>query len=152
MYIKDDLPTDIARQRQDLRCLAALARDKGYGAAVRDGVLIVDNKRYTYKDLDNLPDDLTIKNAKTLKVDNDGLAFQSHHSYLSSMYPCSIIHDGHSHNSAEHVLLVRHSQTRREQVRNGAGARCQNRLRSETNRWKIKANPRNLSSKRNKLW
>ena len=39
-----------------------------------------------------------------LEVDNDGLAFQSHHSYLSSMYPCSIIRDGHAHKSAEHVF------------------------------------------------
>ena len=60
VYIKDDLPSDIARQRQDMRCLAALARDNGYKASVRGAALIVDNKRYAYTDLADLPDDLTM--------------------------------------------------------------------------------------------
>ena len=65
--------------------------------------MIVDNKRYTYAQLDGLPDDLTMEKAKTIVVDTDGLAFQSHHSFLSSMFPCTIDHDGHAHKSAEHI-------------------------------------------------
>ena len=102
VYIKDDLPADIARQRQDLRCLAALGKDLGYDTTVRGNGLIVDNKRYTYGELGNLPADLSMEKAKTIEVD-DGIAFQSEHSFLSSMYPCKIRHDGHALNSAEQV-------------------------------------------------
>ena len=93
IYIKDDLPANIARQRQDLRSLASFARDTGYDASVRGNAVIVDNMRYTYGELDNLPEDLSLEMAKTLVVD-DGLAFQSEHSFLSSMHPCKILHDG----------------------------------------------------------
>ena len=96
------MPADIARQRQDLRCLAALGRNLGYDTAVRGSGLIVDNKRYTYGELNNLPDDMSMEKAKMVEVD-DGIAFQSEHSFLSSMYPCTIQHDGHALKSAEQV-------------------------------------------------
>ena len=104
VYIKDDLSTDVAQQRQDMKCLAALACNKGYAVAVRGAALIVDNKRYTYMELDNHPDDLTMENPKTIAVDNDSLAFQSHDSYLSSMFPCSFDYNGHTHTSTEHIF------------------------------------------------
>ena len=102
VYIKDDLPADIARQRQDLRCLASYARDVGYEASVRGNAVIVDNVRYTYSEINNLPEDVSLEKAKTISVD-DGLAFQSERSFLSSMYPCQILHDGHALKSAEQV-------------------------------------------------
>ena len=99
-YVKDDLPEDIARQRQELRCLAVAARDRGYETTIRGGALVVDNKRYTYSDIDDLPEGITLENAKIVQVD-DGLAFQSHHAYLSNMFKCTIVHEGNTFTSSE---------------------------------------------------
>ena len=52
VFIKDDLAEDIARQRQELRCLAAAARYRGFKATVRGGALVVNNKRNSYFKID----------------------------------------------------------------------------------------------------
>ena len=102
VFIKDDLPLAISQQRQELRCLAALARDRGFEAAVRGGAIIVDNKRHAYSEIDVLPEGLTMEQAKMVTVD-DGIAFQSHHAFPSNMYPCEIDHDGHKFHCSEQV-------------------------------------------------
>ena len=86
VYISDYLPREIAEQRKILRCLAATARDRGHRATVPGAALVIDDMRYTYQDIDDLPEGITMENAKTVEV-NDGIAFQSHFSFLSSMYP-----------------------------------------------------------------
>ena len=89
VYISDDLPREIAEQRKILRCLAATARDRGHRATVRGAALVIDDMRYTYQDIYDLPEGITMENAKTVEV-SDGIAFQSHFSFLSSMYPTPI--------------------------------------------------------------
>ena len=89
IFISDDLPREIADERKTLRCLAATARDRGHRATVKGGVLVIDDIRYTYKEQDDLPEGVNMEDAKTIQV-ADGIAFQSHHSYLSSMYPTPI--------------------------------------------------------------
>ena len=63
----------------------------------------MDNKRYSYSDIDNLPEGITMENAKIVAVD-DGHAFQSHFAFPSSMYPCEIDHEGHKFHCAEQVF------------------------------------------------
>ena len=43
-----------------------------------------------------------MEKAKTIEID-DSIAFQSEHSFLSSMFPCTIQHDRHPLKSAEQV-------------------------------------------------
>ena len=102
VFIKDDLPPEIAQQRQELRCLAAAARDRELEATVRGGAIIVDNKRYTYAEIGDLPDGITMESAKLVAID-DGYAFQSHFAFPSNMFPCEIDHDGHKFNCSEQV-------------------------------------------------
>ena len=90
VYISDDLPKEIANQRKVLRCLAATARDRGHRATVRGAALIVDDIRYNYSEIDDLPDGITMENAKVVQLD-DGIAFQSHFAFLSSMFPVTIV-------------------------------------------------------------
>ena len=45
--------------------------------------------QYTYQDLDDLTDGITMENAKMVNV-QDAIAFQSHYAFLSSMYPAPI--------------------------------------------------------------
>ena len=75
-----------------MRCLAALAREKGHRATVRGRALVVDDVRFTYNDIGNLPDGITMENTKLVRLE-DGWAFQSHYAFPSSMYPCKIRHN-----------------------------------------------------------
>ena len=102
VYIKYDLLLEISQQRQELRCLAAAARDRGHKASVRGGAIIVDNKRFIYSEIGDLSEGITMENAKMVSVD-DGIAFQSHFAFPSSMFPCEIDHDGHKFHCAEQV-------------------------------------------------
>ena len=88
-YISDDLPREQAEQRKILRCLAATARDRGHRAMVRGAALVVDDIRYSYQDIEDLLEGITMENAKMVEV-SDGIAFQSHHAFLSSMFPIPI--------------------------------------------------------------
>ena len=102
VFIKDDLPQEVSKQRQELRCVAAAARDRGHEAMVRGGAIIVDNKKYSYAEITDLPEGITMENAKLVAVD-DGMAFQSHFAFPSNMYSCEIDHDGHKFNCSEQV-------------------------------------------------
>ena len=67
VFISDDLPREIADQRKELRCLAATARDRGHRATVRGAALVINDIRCTYQDLDDLPEGITMENAKMSK-------------------------------------------------------------------------------------
>ena len=103
IHIQDDLPPEIIEQRRELRCLAALAREKGHRASTRGGALI-DEQRYTYKDMENLPEGISMENAKLVEVE-DGWAFQGHHAFLSTMHECKITHKGHDFHCTEQVYF-----------------------------------------------
>ena len=51
-----------------MKCLAALARDRGHNAAFKGNPLIVDKVGYLYKELGNLPKGLNMQNAKLFKA------------------------------------------------------------------------------------
>ena len=69
---------------------------------MRGGALIVDNKKYSYSEIANLPEGITMENAKLVSVD-DGMAFQGHFAFPSNMYPCEIDHNGHKFHCSEQV-------------------------------------------------
>ena len=78
VFISDDLPREIAEQRKIIRCLAATARDQGHRATVCDSALVIDEMRYSFQDLDDLPEGISMENAKTVEV----ISFK----YVSSSY------------------------------------------------------------------
>ena len=45
VHRQDDLPQDVIEQRRDLRCLAALAKEKGHRVTLRGESLIVEDQR-----------------------------------------------------------------------------------------------------------
>ena len=67
---------------------------------MRGGALIVDDIKYGYNDIEDLPEAITMEKAKMVHI-NDGIAFQSHHAILSSMYPAKIDIDGTPTHCAE---------------------------------------------------
>ena len=71
---------------------------------VRGSALFVDGRRYSYGDVDRLPEGLTLESAKTFLVDEGrGLGFQSKHSVFSNMSVCQIEYEGYDFSSAEEV-------------------------------------------------
>ena len=91
VHVQDDLPQEVLEQRRELRCLAALAREKGHRVTIKDGAIVIDDIWYIYSDIDNLPDGITMENAKMIQIEG-GWAFQSHHAFPSPMDPCLIRH------------------------------------------------------------
>ena len=88
-------------QQRDLRCIFAAAKAQNLNVKLRGSTIIFDDIKYTYKDIDTLPHDLSMEKVKIVKV-VDGLAFQSHHAFMSNMFLCLIKHEGIEYKSAEH--------------------------------------------------
>ena len=105
VYISDDLTECQLREVRDLRALSAYARSKGINSSVRSNCIVVDGRKFPYKDLAKLAPDLTLEKAKTIEcLDGKGLAFQSVHSPLSNLYPCNVFYKGKPFLSAEGAL------------------------------------------------
>ena len=111
--LADDLTLKQQRERRDLQALAAYARKQGKAARVMNGALTIEGIRYTYVDLNNLPEGITLGNAKTLHLET-GIAFSGHHSYMSNLYPCDIELRGRTYTSAEqayqHICALEHKE------------------------------------------
>ena len=88
-------------QQRDLRCIYAAAKAQNLNVKLRGSTIIFDDIKYTHKDIESLPHGLTMEGVKIVKV-TDGLAFQSHHAFMSNMFMCLIKHEGIDYNSAEH--------------------------------------------------
>ena len=101
-FVQDDLPQEEIAQHRDLRCLSALAKEKGHASSVRGSALIINEQRYSYRDIDKLPEGISMEAAKLVQLE-DGWAFQGHHAFLSTMFPCQIKHDGQDFNCSEQV-------------------------------------------------
>ena len=67
VYLSDDLTDCQQRQLRDLRSLSAFAKSLGYKSSVRSNCIIVEGRKYTYKDLYRLSPEITLEKAKTVK-------------------------------------------------------------------------------------
>ena len=91
--INDDVTEEVKNIQRDLRCLAASAKAKGLKAQQKGKALILEGQRYMYNEIDNLPHDISLENAKVIKT-CDGVAFQGEHAYLSNLAPSPFVYDG----------------------------------------------------------
>ena len=55
-------------------------------------VLILDGEKFTFDQLDTLPDDRKMERVKVVGV-GDGTIFQGDHAYLSNMYPATFTYE-----------------------------------------------------------
>ena len=103
VYVSDDLCIEQQSERKDLRCLSAVAKQKGYATArVKGGKLEIGDKSLTYRDLYLLPEGIDMEAAKLVTIPT-GVCFQSHHAYLSNMFKCLIHCDEVDWNSSEQL-------------------------------------------------
>ena len=77
----------------------------GQSPRLKGSNIIIDDIKYSYKDINSLPHGLCTENVKIVAT-TEGLAFQSHHAYMSNMYPCEINDSGIIYKSAEHFYLA----------------------------------------------
>ena len=87
VYLQDDLTPQGQEKKKDSRAIYAFAKSKGIDIKMRGNNLIIDSVRYGPDN--KLPHDLSIANAKTVKV-KDGLAFQGKHANMLHSPTCII--------------------------------------------------------------
>ena len=112
---RDDVTEEVQDIQRDLRCIAASARSQGLKAQVRGKALILEDKRYTYDEINDLPNNLSLENAKIVKT-IDGVAFQGKHAYLSNLATCQIQEGTDSFSSAEQYILVNKARLAEDQL------------------------------------
>lgn len=102
IFMNEDLPSKVNAYRADLRCLVAHAKSKSINAKILGNKISIDNKIYRHKDIDKLPEGLRLSDAKMIDT-TKGIAFQSHHAFLSNFFPCTVNYNGIKFKSAEHA-------------------------------------------------
>ena len=107
IYLQDDLSLTEQSKKKEARAIYAYAKAQGIDVKMRGNNLIVDSVKYGPDDV--LPYNLSIENAKTVKV-KDGLAFQSTHSPHSNLHRCKFKYEGRDHTSSEQALQYKHAQ------------------------------------------
>lgn len=100
VYLNDDLPQVVNERRADIRSVYQNAISKGQNASMAGSKITVNNVTYKYNELKNLPAGLCLSDTKLVQV-KGGLAFCSHHAYLSNFYPCMFQINGQTFDSAE---------------------------------------------------
>ena len=85
-----------------MRCIYAAGKAQGIDVKLRGSSITIDGVKYTHKDIHALPKGLCISEVKIVTT-KEGVAFQSHHAYLSNMFPCKILYEGVEYKSAEHL-------------------------------------------------
>ena len=99
--LSDAISPQEQSQQRDLRCIYAAAKAQGLNVKLRGSSIIIDEIKFSYKDINALPHGLSMENVKMVRVE-DGIAFQSHYAYMSNMFPCDINENGVIYKSAEH--------------------------------------------------
>lgn len=106
VWLNDDVSDCTRRNRKAVRDIATLAKQSGFQEEIKihgDGLVLGTNK-IKHKDLDLLPEAISLEKAKTRR-DHDDLYFQGENSPLSNFYPCRIEDNDHSiFSSAEQLF------------------------------------------------
>ena len=106
VHISDAVSQDEQERRRDMRCIFAVGKARSIDIKLRGSNIIIDGIKYGHSDINALPKGLSIKGIKVVAT-KDGTAFQSHHAYLSNMYPCKIVYEGLKYKSSEHLFFAK---------------------------------------------
>ena len=101
VYLQDDLSMSEQLKKKETRAIYVFAKSQGMDVKMRGNNLIIDGIKYSQDD--ELPHNLLIEKAKTVKV-KDGVAFQGKHAPYSNLHPCQFKFEGRDHTSSEQAL------------------------------------------------
>ena len=102
VHIADSVTIKEQERRRDTRCIYAAGKARGVDVKLKGSSIIIDGVKFSHKDIHALPKGLSISEVKIVTT-KDGVAFQSHHAYLSNMFPCIIVYEGVDYKSSEHL-------------------------------------------------
>ena len=105
VHLSDAISPEEQDKRRDMRCIYAVGKAKGVDIELKGSNIVIDGIKYRHNDIHNLPKGLSIEQVKIVTT-KDGTAFQSHHAFLSSMYPTKIMYEGIDYKSAEHLYYA----------------------------------------------
>jgi ribA/ribD-fused uncharacterized protein len=106
IYMKEDFPSEIERERRDLIPFLYAARDQGKKASLVGNRLVIDSQSYTRDTLDKLPQSLSPRQVSEKTV-GDYHFFQGKMSPFSNFYPSEFIIDGRLYNCVEQFYCSR---------------------------------------------
>ena len=107
LFINEHLPPEVKAQRAELRTVSIQARKAGANNVKLTGdKLTINGKTYTYENIDMVPAEYSLQEARTVRVNTETTAFYSKHSYLSNFYPAPFI-DNVQYNSVEQLYQRR---------------------------------------------
>ena len=145
VYINEELTADQTNKMKMMRAISGFAKSVGMETRIKGTSLICEDKKYGLDDLLNVPEKISIENAKTIEYNNI-VVFQSHHSYLSNMSKSEFSYEGRKFYSAETAFqskkaeMCNHKEeskaVQKMQDSYQAKRACQNL--KETNEWKQK--------------
>ena len=101
IYVNEDLPPEVKKQRADMRVIANYARSQQEAAIVKGDTLVLNQTKYKYDVLDLLPPRYSLSAAMPPKISNNVVGFHSAHSPLSNFCSCKITIDGETYSSTE---------------------------------------------------
>lgn len=111
VFLNDDLPPALKRERQIIREIGKRARQLGYtNCKTTASKIILDGKSYRFDELHLLPQNLQMKNIKTREI-GDGIGFQGEESFLSNFYSVSFKLEEYTFTSAEQAFFFFKART-----------------------------------------
>ena len=103
VWINDDVPSLVKSKHADLRAIGKHAKRMGKNVKLYPDAIIVEGEKFHVQDLDNMPEGLSISDAKVVKT-KKGIAFQSKHAPFSNFYPSKIHIDSEFYCNAEQAF------------------------------------------------
>ena len=101
VYINDDVNESTRKKREDLRAIALLCQVKNIDHRLHTDSVVINGSKFTQHQIDQLPEGITIEDAKTLST-GKGILFQSRHSFLSSFHEAPFIYNNVVHKTPEY--------------------------------------------------
>ena len=90
VWVNEDMGQTARRKMNIIRMVARQAQAQGVQHKATKFSIQIGDEKYDERNLEDLPSHLSLDKIKTIAVNNDTLAYQSEHSYLSNLYPCKI--------------------------------------------------------------
>ena len=106
VFISEDSNPEVRSQKADIRSIGRLAQSQNIEVKPRGRGLIYSGQYYPHANLSLLPPELHLEHTRT-RIGVDFVAYYSHLSVLSNMYPCTVSLEGHSFNCVEQAYSYR---------------------------------------------
>lgn len=100
IVIKEDFPAEIESRRARLYPILKAARGRNQQASLIGDTLYIDGRPYTVSTMNNLPQDLQLRNLSTRTLD-DAVLFYGRYSIFSNFHQRRFVLDGQEYSSVE---------------------------------------------------